>query len=63
MKICFVVNSFKILYRYEWGIANRLLSKENELTGTVMRYDYDRYAIGNGCYVCNRSEISNLSLQ
>lgn len=29
-------------YRYEWGIANRLLSKENELTGTVMRYDYDR---------------------
>ncbi|MBS4827184.1 MAG: RHS repeat protein, partial [Bacteroides sp.] len=30
-------------YRYEWGIANRLLSKENELTGTVMRYDYDRF--------------------
>ena len=30
-------------YRYEWGIANRLLAKENELTGTVMRYDYDRF--------------------
>ena len=30
-------------YRYEWGIANRLLSKENELTGTVLRYDYDRF--------------------
>lgn len=30
-------------YRYEWGIANRLLSKENELTGTIMRYDYDRF--------------------
>ena len=30
-------------YRYEWGIAGRLLSKENELTGTVMRYDYDRF--------------------
>lgn len=30
-------------YRYEWGITNRLLSKENELTGTVMRYDYDRF--------------------
>ncbi len=30
-------------YRYEWGVANRLLSKENELTGTVMRYDYDRF--------------------
>lgn len=30
-------------YRYEWGIANRLLSKENELTGTVMRYDYDHF--------------------
>ena len=30
-------------YRYQWGIANRLLSKENELTGTVIRYDYDRF--------------------
>lgn len=30
-------------YRYQWGIANRLLSKENELTGTVTRYDYDRF--------------------
>ena len=30
-------------YRYGWGIANRLLSKENELTGMVMRYDYDRF--------------------
>lgn len=30
-------------YRYEWGIVGRLLSKENELTGTVMRYDYDRF--------------------
>ncbi len=30
-------------YRYEWGVANRLLAKENELTGTVMRYDYDRF--------------------
>ncbi|MGJ0932730.1 DUF6531 domain-containing protein, partial [Phocaeicola vulgatus] len=30
-------------YRYDWGIADRLLSKENELTGTVMRYDYDRF--------------------
>jgi RHS repeat-associated protein len=30
-------------FRYEWGIANRLLSKENELTGTIMRYDYDRF--------------------
>lgn len=30
-------------YRYEWGITNRLLSKENELTGTIMRYDYDRF--------------------
>lgn len=30
-------------YRYEWGIANLLLSKENELTGTIMRYDYDRF--------------------
>ena len=30
-------------YRYEWGIANRLLAKENELTGTLMRYDYDRF--------------------
>ena len=26
-----------------WGMADRLLSKENELTGTVMRYDYDRF--------------------
>lgn len=30
-------------YRYEWGIAGRLLAKENELTGTLMRYDYDRF--------------------
>lgn len=30
-------------YRYQWGIANHLLSKENELTGTVTRYDYDRF--------------------
>jgi len=30
-------------YRYQWGIANRLLSKENEITGTVTRYDYDRF--------------------
>ena len=30
-------------YRYQWGIANRLLSKENDLTGTVTRYDYDRF--------------------
>lgn len=30
-------------WRYEWGMADRLLSKENELTGTVMRYDYDRF--------------------
>lgn len=30
-------------YHYQWGIANRLLSKENELTGTVTRYDYDRF--------------------
>lgn len=30
-------------YRYQWGIANCLLSKENELTGTVTRYDYDRF--------------------
>lgn len=30
-------------YRYEWGIADRLLAKENELTGTLMRYDYDRF--------------------
>ena len=30
-------------YRYQWGIANRLLSKENELTGAVTRYDYDRF--------------------
>ena len=30
-------------YRYEWGIANRLLAKENELTGMLMRYDYDRF--------------------
>ena len=30
-------------YRYHWGIANRLLSKANELTGTVTRYDYDRF--------------------
>ena len=29
-------------YRYG-DSANRLLSKENELTGTVMRYDYDRF--------------------
>lgn len=30
-------------YRYEWGIVGRLLAKENELTGTLMRYDYDRF--------------------
>lgn len=30
-------------YRYQWGIANRLLSKENEITGTVTRYDYDQF--------------------
>lgn len=30
-------------YRYEWGVAGRLLAKENELTGTLMRYDYDRF--------------------
>ena len=30
-------------YRYQWGIANRLLSKENELTGVTTRYDYDQF--------------------
>ena len=30
-------------YRYQWGIANRLLSKENELTGVTTRYDYDEF--------------------
>lgn len=30
-------------YRYQWGIANRLLSKENEITGAVTRYDYDQF--------------------
>lgn len=30
-------------YRYQWGVANRLLSKENELTGIITRYDYDQF--------------------
>lgn len=30
-------------YSYQWGIANRLLSKENELTGVTTRYDYDQF--------------------
>lgn len=30
-------------YSYQWGIANRLLSKENELTGITTRYDYDQF--------------------
>ena len=30
-------------YCYQWGIANRLLSKENELTGVTTRYDYDQF--------------------
>lgn len=30
-------------YRYQWGVTNRLLSKENELTGIITRYDYDQF--------------------